>query len=121
MKFYFVKLTHKTTNKAFYKFGITSKYDVLERFSTDYDARYNDFYIKPLFSVFCTDIQAQKMEQKFLAKYPKNFMLENYLGIRPGTYDNLSGITECFIADEDIIQNITFLLYRIKTKLSSKV
>lgn len=121
MKFYFVKLTHKTSNKHFFKFGITSKYDVLERFNAKYDTRYTDFNIKVIFSIFCTSIQAQKMETNLLSQYPKNFMLEPYLNIRPGTYDNLSGITECFIADDDTVQNITFLLYRIKEKILSKI
>ena len=78
MKFYFVRFTHNKTNKIFYKFGITSKSDVLERFNTKYDSRYAEFNIKVMYSVYGSDEQVRKVEETFLKAFPKNFILEKY-------------------------------------------
>ena len=114
MKFYFVKFIHAETNKDFYKFGITSKIDVLERFNTNYDERYGDFYIRVLYSAYGSDEQVRKVESTFLKAFPKNFILETYLGKPFGFYDGLSGITETVVLTRPDVDRIMNILQNIK-------
>ena len=120
MKFYFVKFVHNISNKHFYKFGITKQGDVLNRFNTSFDIRYSEFNISVIFSVYCSESQAQKLESIFLKNNPKNFILEDLVNVKKSYYSNLSGITECFIADDNYIKDLIFNLYRIKSILQSK-
>ena len=114
MKFYFVKFTHTETNKDFYKFGITSKIDVLERFNTSYDERYGDFYIRVLYSAYGSDEQVRKVESTFLKAFPKNFILETYLEKPYGFYNGLSGITETVVLTRSKVDRIMSILQNIK-------
>ena len=114
MKFYFVKFTHTETNKDFYKFGITSKIDVLERFNTSYDERYGDFYIKVMYSAYGSDEQVRKVESTFLKAFPKNFILETYLEKPYGFYNGLSGITETVVLTRSKVDRIMSILQNIK-------
>lgn len=114
MKFYFVKFTHAETNKDFYKFGITSKIDVLERFNTNYDERYGDFYIKVLYSAYGSDEQVRKVESTFLKAFPKNFILETYLEKPYGFYNGLSGVTETVVLTRPDVDRIMNILQNIK-------
>ena len=114
MKFYFVRFTHKKTNNEFYKFGITSKKDVLERFNESYDIRYNEFNIKVMYSAYGSKEQVEKVERAFLNKYPKNFILENYLNEDFGYYNGLSGITETVVLTRPDIDRIMGILLSIK-------
>ena len=50
-KVYFCQFTDKRTGKFFFKFGHTSKDDVLDRFDVKYDPRYGDFDIKAICSI----------------------------------------------------------------------
>lgn len=122
MKFYFVEFTHLKTQKVFYKFGITSKKDVLERFNSKYDERYAEFYIKVMFSYYNKDDDLIKnMEELFISKYPKNFILENYLNLPYRYYDNLSGITETVLLTDTEVRYIQNSLYKFKTTTSTKI
>ena len=114
MKFYFVRFTHNKTNKIFYKFGITSKSDVLERFNTKYDSRYAEFNIKVMYSARGSEEQVLKLEKLFLEKFPKNFILETYLGESYGYYNKLSGITETCLLDSYKVDKIMKVLLKIK-------
>ena len=115
MKFYFCRFEHKKTQKAFYKFGITSKTDVLERFNCKYDQRYSEFNIKVMYSAYGSREEVEKAESTFLAAFPKNFYLETYLGESRGYYNGLSGITEtCVLTSEDV-KRILEILHNIKT------
>lgn len=113
MKFYFVEFTHN--NKAFHKFGITSSKDVLNRFSTRYDSRWEEFNIRVLFSYYNKDDELIKnMEKLMLTRYPKNFILENYLGKPFGYYNGLGGITETVVLTTIQVNEILQSLYKFK-------
>lgn len=114
MKFYFVKFTHIETNREFFKFGVTSKTDVLERFNPKYDIRYRDFIIQVMYSAYGSREQVEYLEQVMLGKFPKNIYLESYLGLERGFYDNLSGITEISVMDFRIVQKVISMLNKIK-------
>lgn len=116
MKFYFVRFTHNKTNKIFYKFGVTSKSDVLERFNTKYDSRYAEFNIKVMYSAWGSEEQVLKLEKSFLEKFPKNFILETYLGESYGYYNKLSGITETCLLDDKQVDKIIRLLLKLKDR-----
>lgn len=120
MKFYLVQFTHKASQKHFFKFGVTNHTDVVHRFKSEYDLRYNEFYIKPLFSLRCSELQANELEKMFLKSNPKNFNLEYLVNQVESYYNKFSGITECFVAEGEYIKTLLSKLYRIKSKLTSK-
>jgi len=112
-KVYFCQFTDKQTGKFFYKFGHTSKNDVLERFSTFYDARYGEFDIKAICSIRGELKWCQQIEEIFKSLYPKNIWLEEYLGDER-EWHNFSGITEIVeLADEDY-KKVTRAFYKVK-------
>jgi hypothetical protein len=80
-KVYLVEFTNKETGEQFLKFGVTSSYDILDRFKSD---EYNKWVVRPLASAYGTKEQVEEAEQKFLNKYPKNFWLE----------EKIRGVTE---------------------------
>ena len=94
MKAYFVEFQHKKSHKIFQKFGVTSKSDVLERFNTKYDDRWNDFNIRVLWSAYGDNQVVESFEKEMLNRYPKNMYLETFLGEDYGYFDGLGGITE---------------------------
>jgi len=116
MKFYFVELMHKDSNKVFHKFGVTSKKDVLERFNSRYDTRYNDFIIRVLYSAYGTKEDALKLESKMLSLYPKDFILEVFLNVPYNYYSGLKGITEICIIPQDKIISVVQALTEIRNE-----
>ena len=86
-KVYLVEFTHKQTGEQFLKFGVTSSFDVLDRFKTD---DYNLWTIRPLASAYGTKEQVEQAERYFLKKYPKNFWLE----------EKIRGVTEIVKLDK---------------------
>ncbi len=86
-KVYLVEFTNKETGEQFLKFGVTSSYDVLDRFKTK---EYNEWNIRPLASAYGTKEQVEEAEQYFLKKYPKNFWLKQ----------KIRGVTEIVKLDE---------------------
>jgi len=125
MKFYFVKFTHKETGKVFYKFGVTKESQVDNRFdpyfknSRFYKDRYKylEFDVRVLFSMYCNTSDAYNFEHTFKAKYPKNFLLENYLG-KPYNYfsDGFTGITETVVLDDFEYKKVLQELYSLKNR-----
>ena len=92
-KVYFCRFTDKKTGNVFYKFGHTTKNDVLERFSTFYDSRYAEFDIKAVCSIRGELAWCKQIEEIFKSLYPKNIWLEDYLG-DDRQWNDFSGITE---------------------------
>jgi hypothetical protein len=112
-KFYFCQFTDKRTGLSFYKFGHTSKSDVLERFSRKYDERYGEFDIKVICSIkgdlqWCIDV-----EEIYKAKYPKNLWFENFFGDER-TWDNFSGITETVVLTDVEYRRVVKSVYALK-------
>jgi len=112
-----VKLVHKRTGIVLYKFGITKSYDIMDRFDhTRYPerARYVDFNISPIFSLFTDNKTAMDLEEKFLGLYPKidlnNILNENY------NSRNLTGITEIRLLDEFQAKCVMSELYKLKKR-----
>ncbi len=112
-KVYFCKFTDKVTNKVFYKFGHTSKSDVLERFDTKYDIRYEQFNITVVCSIKGDIKWCQQIEEIFKFIFPKNLWLEEYLG-DDRTWDGLSGITEIVQLDEDQYNRVRRAFYKVQ-------
>lgn len=112
-KVYFCKFTDKKTGYFFYKFGHTSKDDVLDRFDVKYDSRYGEFNIKAICSIRGDIKWCQQTEEMFKALFPKNIWLEEYFGDER-TWDNFSGITEIVDLTEDEYKKVTNAFYAIK-------
>jgi hypothetical protein len=112
-KVYFCKFTDKRTGKFFYKFGHTSKNDVLERFSTLYESRYAEFDIKAVCSIRGELPWCQQIEEIFKALYPKNIWLEDFLGDER-EWNNFSGITEIVSLTEEEYNRVRIAFYKVK-------
>jgi hypothetical protein len=115
-KVYFCKFVHKNTGKVFYKFGHTSKWDVLERFDTKFDTRYGDFNITCVASIVGSLEWCQSVEEIFKSIFPKNIWLEKYLG--EGNWDNFSGITEIVDLTPEQYDNARQAFYNLKKKVT---
>ena len=81
IKLYLVRFTDKGTSDTFYKMGITSRYDVLERFDSD---QYNNWDIKVMSSAYGPREEVERAEKVLLELYPKNLWIEQ----------KISGVTE---------------------------
>lgn len=112
-KVYFCKFTDKKTCKVFYKFGHTSKDDVLDRFNTVYDQRYGEFNIKAVCSIRGDLKWCQQIEEIFKALYPKNIWLEEFFGDQR-TWDSFSGITEIVELSDSEYNKVTKAFYAVK-------
>jgi hypothetical protein len=112
-KVYLCKFTDKKTGKFFFKFGHTSKFDVLERFHTKFDQRYGEFEIKAVCSIKGDLAWCQQVEEEFKVKYPKNIWLENFLGDER-KWDNFSGITEIVSLSEARYKEAVKSMYSLK-------
>jgi hypothetical protein len=112
-KVYFCQFTDKQTGKFFFKFGHTSKDDVLDRFDVKYDPRYGDFDIKAICSIRGDIKWCQQIEEVFKALYPKNIWLEEYLGDER-TWDALSGITEIVHLTEQEYNKVRVAFYKVR-------
>ena len=105
-KVYLVEFTDKETSEQFLKFGVTSSYDVLERFKTD---DYNKWSIRPLASAYGTKEQVEAAERYFLQKYPKNFWLK----------EKIRGVTEVVKLDRSTRNNAIKEVRELSEKLKS--
>lgn len=100
MKVYLAKFT--LNNKSMYKIGHTKFFHSIKRFQ---DAQYDAFdHVEILDDIYLEHrdprtarMMAELVEASLKAYFPKNFMLEEYFHKEEGTFDNLSGITECFV------------------------
>lgn len=103
---YIAKFTHCTTQRHFFKVGITN-YDFKQRFEISYPERegYKDFQIECLFEKKTE--MSERLESKIQKIFPKNFLLEKYLGLPYDYYKNrFTGITECFITEDENIHKL---------------
>ena len=112
-KVYLCQFTDKQTGKFFFKFGHTSKDDVLDRFDVKYDPRYGEFDIKVICSIRGDILWCQQIEEIFKALYPKNIWLEEYLGDER-TWDAFSGITEIVQLTEEQYNKVRIAFYKVK-------
>ena len=112
-KVYFCKFTDKKTSKVFYKFGHTSKSNVLDRFSTLFDPRYGEFDIKAVCSIHGDIKWCRQIEEIFKALYPKNIWLEEYFGDER-EWNNFSGVTEIVELNDAEYKKVTRAFYKVK-------
>lgn len=82
-KLYLVRFDYKDKSKpSFYKFGITSSYDVLDRFKNF--GNYDQWNIKVICTAYGPAELVEAKEVELLSKYPKNFYLK----------EKIKGVTE---------------------------
>jgi len=87
IKLYFVRFIPKDdTVKEFYKFGVTSKYDALERFKSD---EYLPWTIKVMTTAYGPTLEVLAAEDELKKKYPKNLWIDQ----------KIKGVTEIFIPE----------------------
>lgn len=115
-KVYMMEFTDKVTGKQFHKFGYTSHADALKRFDRP---EYSEFNIRCIASINGSEEQVKLMEHFFLAAYPKNIWLEEYLGTNR-TWDNFSGITEIVHLTDEQKNHATRTFYNLKQRLTKE-
>jgi hypothetical protein len=95
-KIYLVLLVHKRTKALLAKVGITSQYEILDRFN--YDPRWKErFTIQVFARINVSSYElAYAWEQWLHSQFRKNIWLEVFLGTEDGNWEDLHGITECF-------------------------
>jgi len=124
MKVYLAQLTHRITKKVIYKCGYVKHQNAAKRFDGD---EYKDFDIEILGSINISNPSYDKaveyckeIEQYLQKKFPKNFWIENYLGVERGYYDGLSGITEMFILEKGQTKSdVVSLFYKVKDRVDA--
>jgi hypothetical protein len=114
-KVYMMEFTDKVTGKQFHKFGYTQHTDALKRFS---NTSYNDFNIRCVASIPGSLEQVQLMEHFFLAAYPKNIWLEDYLGDERN-WSSFSGITEIVKLSDEQKKHATSTFYNLKQRVNA--
>lgn len=93
---YFVEFTNTETNDIFYKFGHTSKNDIMERINW-ITSEYPQFTARVLAHVYDHSIDnVINIEEEFKERYPKNFYLK----------EKISGVTEIVKMDNNTKNNI---------------
>ena len=95
-KMYLARFTDKATgNVDFFKFGHTSSYDAMDRFTYDPD-QYSKWDIKIMKTVYGPLEQMKGIEETFKALYPKNLWIE----------EKVSGVTEIVRLDQRAVDKI---------------
>lgn len=112
-KVYLCQFTDKLTGKFFFKFGHTSKDDVLDRFDVKYDPRYGEFNIKVICSIRGELKWCQQTEEIFKILHPKNIWLEDYFGDER-TWNDFSGITEIVSLTEQEYNKVRAAFYKVR-------
>lgn len=113
-KCYMMQFTDKVTEKVFYKFGVTSKADAMERFAYP---EYDDFEIKCVASMWGSAEAVVFLEAALLEFFPKNIWLEEYLGDNR-KWDNFSGITEIVQLNEEQYKKAVRIFYNVKSRVN---
>lgn len=116
MKVYLAKFT--LNNKSMYKIGHTKFFKAIKRFE---DHQYDMFKIDILDDIYIEHrdpivarTMAELVEAALKAYFPKNFMLEEYFHKEEGTFNKLSGITECFILNKTTEEELMDVFRRVK-------
>lgn len=104
-KMYLARFTDKATgNVDFFKFGHTSSYDAMDRFTYDPD-QYSKWDIKIMKTVYGPLEQMKGIEETFKALYPKNLWIE----------EKVSGVTEIVRLDQRAVDKIITAMARLNT------
>lgn len=95
LRLYFVHFIPKTHEvDEFYKIGVTSRYDVLERFDRE---EYYPWTIKVMTAAYGPTLEVLEEETKLHQMYPKNLYIKQ----------KIKGVTEIFMPkDRDTIKQI---------------
>lgn len=133
-KFYICKFTHKHSptprGMVWVKFGITHHMDVMKRFDPSVDdgyvKNYEDWNIKPDFSLKCEDKQkALWYENYYLhGRFPYNskykVWVEEVLGLEDRTKYNNTGITELRLIPTNEYYTLLKAMFNHKKELQNE-
>lgn len=120
MKVYLAKFT--LNNKVMYKIGHTKYFNSITRFEKDeYDIFDNveivdDIYVEHKDATVARQM-AKLVEACLQAYFPKDFRLEEYFQTEDKFFDGLSGITECFILNNQTEENLLDIFRRVKREV----
>lgn len=102
-KMYFARFTNiETGNIEFYKFGHTSSYDAMDRFTYSPE-QYSKWDIKIMKTVYGPLEQMKGIEETFKAFYPKNIWIE----------EKISGVTETVMLSQHDVSTIITHMTRL--------
>lgn len=125
MKVYLAEFRYKELPQwVWYKLGYVLEYDAALRFAGD---EYDPFNVRILSSIYISNPDYHKavelckeVEGYLLRKFPKNFVLEEYLNLPQGTFNGLSGITEMFLLPKGVNrQDLIDFFNKVKDRVYS--
>ena len=125
MRVYLARFEYKfNIGEYLYKKGYCLNWNPEDRFK---DPQYKDFNITILDSIYITNpnydtavMLCKEVEDYLHKKFPKNFVLEQYLNVPFGTFNGLSGITEMFILEEGMIEDqLKSFFVKVKDKVQA--
>ena len=109
-KMYFARFTNKATGEVdFYKFGYTSSYDAMDRFTYDPE-QYAKWDIKIMKTIFGPLEEMKGIEEAFKVFYPKNLWIE----------EKVSGVTEICRLTQTEVNLIIMRMSTLNTKYYQK-
>jgi len=120
MKVYLAKFT--LNNKVMYKIGHTKYFNSITRFEKDeYDVFDNveildDIYVEHKDAIVARQM-SKLVEACLQAYFPKDFRLEEYFQTEEKFFDGLSGITECFILNNQTEESLLEVFRRVKREV----
>jgi hypothetical protein len=120
MKVYLAKFT--IGERSIYKIGHTKYFQSIKRFE---DPQYDKFdFVKILDDIYIEHRDAQVARQMaklveacLQAYFPKDFRLEEFFQTEDGFFNNLSGITECFILNSKTEKDVVEMFRQVKREV----
>lgn len=120
MKVYLAKFT--LGNKSMYKIGHTKFFHSIKRFE---DPQYDKFdQVEILDDIYLEHrdatvarLMSKLVEACLQAYFPKDFRLEEYFSTEDGFFNGLSGITECFILNNNTEDDVVRMFRQVKREV----
>jgi len=105
-----------------YKIGHTKFYHSIKRFEDSQYDKFQDIEILDDIYIEHKDPRVARMMAKLVeaclhAYFPKDFRLEDFFQTEDGYFNNLSGITECFILNNNTEDDVVNMFRRVKREV----
>lgn len=120
MKVYLAKFT--LNKKVMYKIGHTKYFHSIKRFEDNQYKNFNRVEILDDIYIEHKDAQVARQMAKLVeaclqAYFPKDFRLEEFFETDDGYFNNLSGITECFILNNRTEKEVIDMFSQVKREV----
>lgn len=120
MKVYLAKFS--LGEKCMYKIGHTKYFHSIKRFEDPQYEKFDSVEILDDIYIEHRDAQVARQMAKLVeaclqAYFPKDFRLEEFFQMEDGYFNNLSGITECFILNNKTEKDVVDMFKQVKREV----